>query len=109
MPRFITRDEELCPDAVQDKMLSAYGALNRDLGQGNFRCASCALPLSSPSTRFESGTGWPSFTRALPGSVTTRADHSLLMERTEVLCSRCGGHPGHVFPDGPKPTGLVFA
>jgi len=90
LPRFITRDEELCPGIVRDAMLSAYGALNCELGQGIFPDSSCALPLLSPSTKFESGTGWPSFTRALPGSVTTRLDHSLLMERAEVLCSRCG-------------------
>lgn len=82
--------------------------LNREHRQGVFRCAGCALPLFSSSTKFDSGTGWPSFYRALPGSVSTRLDHSLLMERTEVLCSRCGGHLGHVFPDGPKPTGLRY-
>ena len=82
--------------------------LNREHRQGVFRCAGCALPLFSSSTKFDSGTGWPSFYRALPRSVSTRLDHSLLMERTEVLCSRCGGHLGHVFPDGPKPTGLRY-
>jgi len=82
--------------------------LNREHRQGIFRCAGCALPLFSSSTKFDSGTGWPSFNRALPGSVTTHQDHSLFMERTEVLCSRCGGHLGHVFPDGPRPTGLRY-
>ena len=82
--------------------------LNREHRQGTFSCAGCSLPLFSSSTKFDSGTGWPSFYRALAGSVSTRADHSFGMERTEVLCSRCAGHLGHVFPDGPKPTGLRY-
>ena len=76
--------------------------------KGTFVCAGCALPLFSSTTKFESGTGWPSFWKPLTHAVVTRADHSLLMERTEVLCSRCGGHLGHVFDDGPKPTGLRY-
>jgi peptide-methionine (R)-S-oxide reductase len=73
-----------------------------------FICAGCALPLFSSTTKFDSGTGWPSFWQALPHAIVKRADHSLLMERTEVLCERCGGHLGHVFDDGPKPTGLRY-
>lgn len=76
--------------------------------RGTFTCAGCAKPLFNSATKFESGTGWPSFWKALPGAVVTRADHSLLMERTEVLCERCGGHLGHVFDDGPRPTGLRY-
>ena len=76
--------------------------------KGTFVCAGCALPLFSSATKFESGTGWPSFWQVLPHAVVTRPDHSLLMERTEVLCARCGGHLGHVFDDGPKPTGLRY-
>jgi peptide-methionine (R)-S-oxide reductase len=75
---------------------------------GQFRCAGCGQPLFDSSTKFDSGTGWPSFYRPLPHAVVTRSDRSLLMQRTEVLCSRCGGHLGHVFPDGPKPTGLRY-
>jgi peptide-methionine (R)-S-oxide reductase len=82
--------------------------LNNEHRRGTFACAGCALPLFSSSTKFDSGTGWPSFYRPISRAVVTRADRSLLMERTEVLCRRCGGHLGHVFPDGPKPTGLRY-
>lgn len=76
--------------------------------RGTFACAGCALPLFNSATKFESGTGWPSFWQVLPHAVVTRADHSLMMERTEVLCARCGGHLGHLFDDGPRPTGLRY-
>jgi peptide-methionine (R)-S-oxide reductase len=76
--------------------------------RGTFVCAGCVLPLFSSATKFDSGTGWPSFWRALPNAVITRSDRSLMMERTEVLCARCGGHLGHMFDDGPRPTGLRY-
>ena len=76
--------------------------------KGLFVCAGCAQPLFNSATKFESGTGWPSFWKVLPGAVVARPDRSLMMERTEVLCARCGGHLGHVFDDGPKPTGLRY-
>lgn len=82
--------------------------LNKEHRRGVFACAGCALPLFSSTTKFDSGTGWPSFYRPLPNAVVTRPDHSLLMNRTEVLCRRCGGHLGHVFNDGPRPTGLRY-
>jgi len=82
--------------------------LNKEHRKGVFACAGCDLPLFSSETKFDSGTGWPSFWRALSHAVIERPDRSLLMERTEVLCSRCGGHLGHVFDDGPKPTGLRY-
>ena len=82
--------------------------LNKEHRRGVFACAGCGLPLFSSTAKFDSGTGWPSFFRPLPKAVITRTDRSLLMERTEVLCRRCGGHLGHVFEDGPKPTGLRY-
>jgi peptide-methionine (R)-S-oxide reductase len=82
--------------------------LNQEKGAGTFDCAGCGQPLFSSDTKFESGTGWPSFFEPLERSVETTVDDSLYMTRTEVHCSRCGGHLGHVFPDGPPPTGLRF-
>ena len=76
--------------------------------RGTFVCVGCAKPLFDSATKFESGTGWPSFWKVLPGAVIERSDRSLLMVRTEILCARCGGHLGHVFDDGPKPTGLRY-
>lgn len=82
--------------------------LDKEHRRGTFVCAGCGLPLYSSATKFDSGTGWPSFYRPLPNAIVTRTDRKLLMKRTEVLCRRCGGHLGHVFPDGPKPTGLRY-
>ena len=82
--------------------------LNKEKRAGIFSCAGCAQPLFSSKTKFESGTGWPSFWQPLDKAVVEEADTALFMKRVEVLCSRCGGHLGHVFDDGPKPTGLRY-
>ena len=82
--------------------------LNQEKRKGIFACAGCDLPLFSSDTKYESHTGWPSFYRPLPNAIGTKADRSLFMVRTEVHCRRCGGHLGHVFEDGPKPTGLRY-
>jgi peptide-methionine (R)-S-oxide reductase len=82
--------------------------LDEEHRRGTYACAGCALPLFNSATKFDSGTGWPSFWAPLKNAVVTRSDRSLMMDRTEVLCRRCGGHLGHVFDDGPKPTGLRY-
>jgi peptide-methionine (R)-S-oxide reductase len=82
--------------------------LNAEKRKGLFACAGCELPLFASETKFESGTGWPSFYRPLGGAIGTTEDRSLFMLRTEVHCRRCGGHQGHVFEDGPAPTGLRY-
>jgi peptide-methionine (R)-S-oxide reductase len=113
----IKSDEEwrrsLTPD--QYHVLREHGTerpgtspLNREKRHGTFRCAGCGQPLFPSGTKFESGTGWPSFTAPLEQGVATTTDNSLFMSRTEVHCAHCGGHLGHVFPDGPKPTGLRY-
>jgi len=76
---------------------------NKD--EGTYRCAGCGSPLFASDTKFESGTGWPSFTEALPGAVKYVEDNAYGMRRTEVQCAQCGGHLGHVFPDGPRDAG----
>jgi peptide-methionine (R)-S-oxide reductase len=101
--------------ASQYRVLRGHGterpyssSLNDERRAGVFACAGCAHPLFDAATKFESGTGWPSFFRPVDGAIGTSVDQSLFMVRTEVHCARCGGHLGHVFADGPPPTGLRY-
>jgi len=101
--------------AQQYRVLREHGTeppgtspLNQEKREGVFKCAGCGQPLFTSDTKYESCTGWPSFFRPLEGAVGTSADDSLFMRRIEVHCNRCGGHLGHVFPDGPQPTGQRF-
>ena len=82
--------------------------LNHEKRKGTFVCAACNLPLFKSEQKFESGTGWPSFFDAIPGALGTKKDFKAIWPRTEYHCARCGGHHGHVFEDGPKPTGLRY-
>jgi peptide-methionine (R)-S-oxide reductase len=99
----------------QYKILRGHGTeppgsspLNLEKRDGTFACAGCGQPLFSADTKFESGTGWPSFFKPLEGSVETTTDRSFGMTRVEVHCRNCGGHLGHLFPDGPQPTGMRY-
>ena len=82
--------------------------LNNEKRKGEFVCAACALPLFTSDMKYDSGTGWPSFFRVIPGRVGTSTDFKLIYPRTEYHCARCGGHQGHVFNDGPPPTGKRY-
>jgi peptide-methionine (R)-S-oxide reductase len=82
--------------------------LNKEKRKGTFVCLGCDLPLFRSETKFESGTGWPSFYRALPGALATKTDYKIGVPRTEYHCAQCLGHQGHVFEDGPRPTGLRY-
>ena len=105
--------KKLSPAAYQTLRHEATEApftspLNNEHRAGTFACAGCAQPLFASRTKFDSGTGWPSFWASLPKAVALRTDSTLGMERTEVHCTRCGGHLGHVFDDGPQPTGKRY-
>jgi peptide-methionine (R)-S-oxide reductase len=104
---------ELTPE--QYRVLRGHGTeragtspLDHEKREGEFICAGCGTALFTSDTKFNSGTGWPSFFRPIEGAVGESDDSSFLMRRTEVHCARCGGHLGHVFPDGPQPTGLRY-
>ena len=114
----VTRTEEEWKKALtkeQFHVLRKHGTeraftspLDKVYQPGMYHCAGCDLPLFSSETKFDSGTGWPSFFRPLENAVGTTTDRSFFMTRTEVHCARCGGHLGHVFEDGPPPTGLRY-
>ena len=109
----IAADDELSPSAYE--VLRCGGTeraftstLNDEKRKGLFVCAGCGQPLFTSETKYDSGSGWPSFYEALPGALEFERDNRLSEPRTEYHCSRCGGHHGHVFDDGPNPTGLRF-
>lgn len=118
MPKVIKSDEEwreqLSPE--QYRVLRRHGTeragsspLDREKRNGTFRCAGCGQPLFGSEAKYDSGTGWPSFFQPLEEDVVSRhKDRSLFMTRTEIRCARCEGHLGHVFEDGPRPTGLRY-
>jgi peptide-methionine (R)-S-oxide reductase len=102
-------------DPLQFHVLREHGTerpgsspLNHEKRKGEFKCAGCGQPLFDSDTKYESGSGWPSFWQAKEGAVETKTDRSHFMTRTEALCSKCGGHLGHIFPDGPQPTGQRY-
>ena len=104
---------ELTPD--QYRVLRQHGTeragtspLNEEHRKGTFYCAGCGEPLFDSTAKYDSGSGWPSFYAPKPGAVGTSTDTSHFMRRTEVHCAKCGGHLGHVFPDGPRPTGQRY-
>jgi peptide-methionine (R)-S-oxide reductase len=117
MPKVCKTDEEwkkdlnpeqydvLCCEGTERPFSSA---LNDEKRPGVFVCAGCGLELFTSNAKFDSGTGWPSFFAVIPDHVETRTDNNLIMPRTEYHCARCGGHQGHVFDDGPAPTGLRY-
>ena len=105
--------EQLTPE--QFRVLRQHGTeragsspLDKVYEPGTYRCAACATPLFTAETKFNSGTGWPSFYAPIEGAIGTTTDRSFFMTRTEVHCGTCGGHLGHVFPDGPAPTGQRY-
>jgi peptide-methionine (R)-S-oxide reductase len=102
-------------DPMQYHVLREHGTeragtspLNWEKRAGEFLCAGCGTPLFDSATKYESGSGWPSFWAPKDGAVETKTDRKFFMVRTEVLCAKCGGHLGHVFPDGPQPTGQRY-
>ena len=92
----------------EDTERAGISPLNKEKRAGTYVCAACYLPIFSSETKYDSGTGWPSFFDYLPGALGTKKDTRLIWPRTEYHCVRCGGHQGHVFDDGPKPTGLRY-
>ena len=91
--------------AFSNSLMGETSPLGTEKRKGTYHCAGCTSPVYPSSTKFDSGTGWPSFWDALPGAIGTKEDNTLFATRTEVHCATCGGHLGHVFDDGPSPTG----
>ena len=115
--KVVLPDEEwkkrLAPEAYrvlrhEDTERAGTSPLNGEKRKGHFACAGCDLPLFTSDTKYESGTGWPSFYDFIPGRLATKTDFKLVLPRTEYHCVRCEGHQGHVFDDGPKPTGKRY-
>jgi peptide-methionine (R)-S-oxide reductase len=104
--RSLLSEQQFAVLRQEDTEYPGSSPLLHEARKGNFNCAGCDLPLYSSLTKFDSGTGWPSFWEALPDAVGLNVDNSMFMARTEVHCRRCGGHLGHVFDDGPPPTGM---
>jgi len=105
--------KRLSPEAYrvlrhEDTERPGSSPFNAEKRKGTFVCAGCALPLFRSETKYESGTGWPSFFSFIPGALETKTDYKLILPRTEYHCARCEGHQGHVFDDGPKPTGKRY-
>jgi peptide-methionine (R)-S-oxide reductase len=92
----------------EDTERSGSSLLNQEKRGGTFICAACYLPLFSSETKYESGTGWPSFWQPLADAIASKTDYKLIWPRTEYHCARCGGHQGHIFDDGPEPTGKRY-
>jgi len=92
----------------EDTERAGTSPLNNEKRPGVFTCAGCGLPLFTSEMKYESGTGWPSFFTTIPGAFKTRTDYKILYPRTEYHCARCGGHHGHLFDDGPQPTGKRY-
>ena len=95
----------LCEEGTERPFTSPFLDLKED---GTFVCAGCDAPLFPSGTKFDSGTGWPSFFDAFPNAIATKTDYKIGVARTEYHCAKCGGHQGHIFPDGPAPTGLRY-
>jgi peptide-methionine (R)-S-oxide reductase len=103
--QFAVLRQEATEKPFSNSLKGEKSSLLKEARNGTYNCAGCDLPVYSSETKFDSGTGWPSFYDAIKGNVGTKEDNTLFTKRTEVHCRRCGGHLGHVFNDGPKPTG----
>lgn len=104
----VLTEEQFCVLRQHGTERAGSSPLDKTYAAGTYTCAACGLPLFSSETKFDSGTGWPSFFQPIEDAIGTRVDRSHFMTRTEVHCNRCGGHLGHVFDDGPPPTGQRY-